>query len=67
MSDDLPNILRDAIRESGQTLSAIASETGVRQSTLSEFMAGSDMRLATTGKLLEYLGLELSPVKKRRR
>lgn len=63
----IAEILRDAIRNSGQPLLTIAKAAGVAVSTLSEFMSGADMRLSNAEKIAAYLGLELRTEKKRRR
>jgi len=63
----LAEILRDAIRNSGQPLLMIAKAAGVAVSTLSEFMSGADMRLSNAEKIAAYLGLELRTGKKQRR
>lgn len=59
MAKELAEVLRVAIRKSGQPLLTIAKGTGVGVATLSEFMDGADMRLATASKIAAYLGLEL--------
>lgn len=59
MPQDLAEVLRAAIRKSELPLLTIAKETGVGVATLSEFMDGADMRLATATKVAAYLGLEL--------
>jgi len=65
MPKDLAEILRRAVRDSGLPLLTIADKTGAGVSTLSEFMAGADMRLGTASKIAAFLGLELVPKKKR--
>ena len=52
--------LRDAIRSSDQSLSAIGRESGVPQPMLTVFMQGADMRVKTADKLAAYFGLELT-------
>lgn len=59
MPKEMADILRVAIRKSGKPLLTIATDTGVAVSTLSEFMAGADMRLSNASKIAAYLGLEL--------
>jgi len=59
MAKELAEMLRDAIRKSGEPLLTIAKATGVGVSSLSEFMNGADMRLANASKIAAYLGLEL--------
>jgi plasmid maintenance system antidote protein VapI len=63
ISDDL----RDAIRASGKSLTAIAKESGVPQPMLTRFMNGQDLRLATADKLAKYFGLSLSPPSPKRK
>lgn len=67
MPKDMADVLRKAIDSSGLPLLTIAQETGVSPATLSEFMAGADMRLSTASKIAEYLKLELKPRPTRRR
>jgi hypothetical protein len=57
ISDDL----REAIRSSGKSLTALAKDCGVPQPMLTRFMNGQDLRLATVDKLCSYFGLELRP------
>jgi hypothetical protein len=59
MPKELADTLRLAIRKSGLPLLTIAQATGVAVSTLSEFMAGADMRLTNASKIAAYLGLSL--------
>lgn len=63
---ELAEVLRAAIRDSGQPLLAIATATGVGVATLSEFMSGADMRLKNASKIAAYLGLELVKSKPKR-
>jgi hypothetical protein len=59
MTNELAAVLRSAIRRSKLPLLTIANDTGVAVSTLSEFMAGSDIRLKTASKIAAYLKLKL--------
>jgi hypothetical protein len=59
MPKPLADTLRAAIRNSGQSANAIARETGVPQPTITRFLAGADMKLATAEIIASYLGLEL--------
>lgn len=54
-------ILRRAIERSGLPVAVIAAEAGLPQPTLSRFVNGKDLRLATADKLAAYFGLELQP------
>jgi plasmid maintenance system antidote protein VapI len=64
MSKELAEILRQAIANSGESSNAIARATGVPQPTITRFLAGADMKLATAGKLAAYLGMELKAKRK---
>jgi plasmid maintenance system antidote protein VapI len=57
ISDDL----RDAIRDSGKSVTALAKECGVPQPMLTRFVNGKDVRLETANKLAAYFGLTLQP------
>lgn len=58
--------LKNAIRESGLSLNAIAVATGIQASMLSRFINGErDIRLATAARIAEYLGLSLSKDRRR--
>ena len=58
----LADQMKAAIRNSGQSLYEIAKRSGVGLPVLYRFMVGQrDIRLATAGKLAEYLELELRP------
>jgi transcriptional regulator with XRE-family HTH domain len=53
--------LRQAIRDSGQSLHAISRVTGVDDSVLSRFMrADRGLNLASVDRLAAYLGLALT-------
>jgi len=61
--------LRQAIRKSDQTLYRIAQDTGLDWSILQRFLDGTrpNIRIDTIEKLCQYFGLELRPVKAKRR
>ncbi len=59
MTKTMADILREAIRKSGQSAGQLAELTGVSQPTITEFLRGKDMRLDTAQKLAEFLGLTL--------
>ena len=53
--------LRQAVRDSGQTLYRVAKDSGVPYATLYRFMSGErDIYLETADKLRAYLGLQLA-------
>lgn len=51
--------LRRAIRESGLSANALSKECGVKQTTLSGFLRGRDIRLSHAQRIASYLGLRL--------
>jgi predicted transcriptional regulator len=55
----LDQSLRRAIKDSGLSDNELARRTGVPQPTISRFLAGADMKLATAAKIAAYLGLSL--------
>ena len=60
--------LRKAIRDSGQSLYAIAKGTGIHYGVIYRFAVGQrDMYLQTASKVADYLGLGLAQVKKPRK
>jgi hypothetical protein len=59
MSEELANTIRAAVNSSGRQLPAIAKETGVEESALTEFMDGADIHLTTATKIAACVGLEL--------
>ena len=62
----IADLLRREIKQSGETLSAIARATGVLQPPLWRFVnEGSDLVLGSVEKLLDHFGYEV--VKKRGR
>lgn len=57
--------LRSAVECCGQTLYAVAKGSGVSYAVLTRFLHGErGMNLDTAARLMDYLGLELRPVKK---
>ena len=59
--------LRRTIKDSG-TMYQVAKEAGLSFPVVSRFCHGErDIRLGTSDKLAEYLGLELRPVRKPQR
>jgi plasmid maintenance system antidote protein VapI len=66
MKEPLSATLRRTILESGMTRYAIAAKTGVDQAALSRFVAGKrSMSLETADKLMDVLGLEVRPRKRK--
>lgn len=60
--------LRDAIESSEVSRYLVSKETGISQSTLSRFMSGErGLPLSAIDTLGEYLGLELTKRRPRRR
>ena len=58
--------IRAEIRKSGLTIYRVAKDSGVSQPIVSRFMNSKrGITLATASKLVEYLGLELTPKKKK--
>ncbi|QDU27761.1 helix-turn-helix protein [Anatilimnocola aggregata] len=57
----LTDQLREAIRDCGTSVNALAKECGVAQPMLARFMNGQDLRLTTADKLAAHFGLELRP------
>jgi transcriptional regulator with XRE-family HTH domain len=54
--------LRQAIRQSGQTLNQLSQQCGVGRDQLSRFLRGRrDLTLETADRVCQALGLELSP------
>jgi len=63
----LVEVLRDAIRNSGQSLNQISKTTGVGSNQLSRFMRGErTLTLPVAEKLCDTLGLQLSKVRRQR-
>jgi hypothetical protein len=67
MSEPFSDRLRRAVRESGVSRYSISVRTGIAQSTLSKFVAGTrGLGLDSIDKLMDELGLEIRPRRKRR-
>jgi len=60
---DLAQTIRDEIERQELTQYRLVQDTGLNISTISAFIYGGDIRLATASKLCDYLGLELRPTK----
>ena len=59
--------LRRAIRDSGQSLYAIARDTGLQLHSVSRFLRGqTSLRLDLADRLAQHFGLELRPAKPKR-
>lgn len=57
--------LRQAIRNCGETEYRVAKESEVPQPVVSRFMRGQRcISLETAGKLCQYLGLHLAPIRR---
>lgn len=54
--------LRDTIKASGQTLTAIADGIGANKSVLSRFASGAELSSGTLDRLAGYFGLTLKPI-----
>lgn len=59
MSQQMATLLRDTIRASGLSAAKLSELTGVTQPTITEFLRGKDLRLATAQKLADHFGLVL--------
>ena len=56
----MAEILKKAIKDSGQSVTAIAKGAGIAQPVLHRFVAGErDLTLRTADKLLAYFGMEV--------
>ena len=56
----MTEVLRRAVRESGQSIYAIAKATGIVQESLSRFVRGKQsLRLDKADALAAYFGLQL--------
>lgn len=62
----MATLLRKRIRDSGMSMLALATATGVPQPRVWDFMHGKDIRLATAQKLADYFGLTLDDKSKRK-
>ena len=56
---NLSDQIRAAVESCGKTRYQICKETGIHQSALSRFMAGTGITTSTLDKLAEYLGLRI--------
>jgi uncharacterized membrane protein YheB (UPF0754 family) len=57
--ENITEAIKEAVRESGESLYAICKATGLNEDALSRFMRGqTSMRLDLADKLAEYLGIE---------
>jgi len=64
----MSDVLRKAIVESGKPLIGIERETGIQRMSLSRFLAGKQsLRLDVADKLAAYFGLELRPIRPKRK
>lgn len=59
VTKELADTLRTAIQKSGLSANELAAKTGVKQTTISGFLRGRDMRLSNATRIAIYLGLEL--------
>ena len=67
MRELFSSILRRAILESGLSRYAVSVRSGVDQAALSRFIAGkSSLNLDSVDKLVDVLGLEVRPRRKRK-
>jgi transcriptional regulator with XRE-family HTH domain len=68
MRPTLAETIRQAIADSGLSRYAIAERSGVDEGTLSKFVRGlKTINVETADKLMEILGLEVTPAKKKGR
>jgi hypothetical protein len=65
MSEKFSDQLRRAVRDSEATRYAISKTTGIDQAVLCRFVAGAGMSLESIDKLMEALGLEIRPRKRK--
>ena len=62
----LSDVLRRAIRESGEPYLRLEQETGVHRASISRFVSGErSLRLDVADKLAAYLGLTLARTMKK--
>lgn len=67
LNDNLGNVLRNAVRESGLSMKQAAEKADVNRISLMRFMDGrSDLNLSSASKLAKFFGFELV-IKNRRR
>src|SRR4051812_12075153 len=57
--NEFAEILRNAIKNSGISQYHLSKASGVPQGTISVFLAGGDLRLATFTRLAKIMGMEL--------
>jgi plasmid maintenance system antidote protein VapI len=56
----MADVLRQEVRESGESVNAVAKAAGVAQPVLYRFITGErDLTLETAQKLADHFGLEL--------
>ena len=67
MADQMANLLRQTIYDSGISANQLAQLSKVKQQTLSDFIRGKGISLATAQKLADHFGLELAPKKKHKK
>lgn len=64
----LADTLKEAIRKTGLSGYRVALDAGVPEPVVSRFLRGErGINLDTAGKLADYLGLELRPIKQTRK
>jgi len=61
MRNDIARVLRKAAADCDLSGLQIARKTGVPQASISRFLAGGDIYLASAAKLAKFLRLELVP------
>lgn len=61
MSEQMATILRETINASKISANQLAALTGVKQQTISTFLRGEGISLATAQKIADYFGLALTP------
>ncbi len=65
---NMTDTLRQAVKQSGETLYAISKATGVNHDSLTRFMRGdTSLRLDVADKLAAYLGIETRPARRKGR
>ena len=64
----MSDAIKQAVRDSGQSLYAICKATGLNEDALSRFMRGqTSMRLDLADKLAAYLEIECRPTRRKER
>jgi transcriptional regulator with XRE-family HTH domain len=61
----LPRLLRKEIKRRGLSQYRIAEDTGIKQPSLSRFLNGGSLKMETAAVLLDYLGYEVRPKRRR--